>query len=345
MTDAFDPPPTGTEGRSAAELESMPQLGITGLSAGSQPFPHEHPTPGAELGAPDAHGMGGEVKGQLRIVIERFSHQPLAMGGLIVFAFLGISSAVIGHVWQFTFSQITNQYATGPTSLHPFGTDDIGHDLFAQVMRGVEKDIQTALLVAVIAMFIGTTIGAIAGFYRGFADNLLMRFVDLVLSVPILAVLIVLGHLVSRQAGNWFWVAIIIGVLAWTYVARLVRADFLSLRERDFVEAARALGATNRRIILRHMLPNAIGPIIVNATLTVATSVILESTLSYLGLGIQPPEVSLGSLVASGQDAATTQWWLFVFPAGLLIILILSIFLVGDGLREALDPKKTRVRA
>jgi peptide/nickel transport system permease protein len=197
----------------------------------------------------------------------------------------------------------------------------------------------------VIAMVIGTTIGAIAGYYRGFADNLLMRFVDLVLAVPILAVLIVLGHLVSKQAGNWFWVAVIIGVLAWTSVARLVRADFLSLREREFVEAARALGASNRRIILRHMLPNAIGPIIVNATITVATSVILESTLSYLGLGIQPPEVSLGSLVAAGQDAATTQWWLFVFPAGFLVVLILCIFLVGDGLREALDPKKTRVRA
>jgi peptide/nickel transport system permease protein len=172
-----------------------------------------------------------------------------------------------------------------------------------------------------------------------------MRFVDLILCVPILAVLIVLGHLVSKQAGNWFWVAVIIGVLAWTYVARLVRADFLSLREREFIEAARALGASNRRIILRHMLPNAIGPIIVNATITVATSVILESTLSFLGLGIQPPEVSLGSLVAAGQDEATTEWWLFVFPAGFLVVLILCIFLVGDGLREALDPKKTRVRA
>lgn len=303
------------------------------------------PEPGAAIPPADQHGLAGEVKGQFRITFDRFIHQPLAMGGLGVFALLGIASVVVGHVWRFSYSQITNQYATGPTSQHPFGTDDIGHDLVAQVMRGIEKDIQTALLVALIAVVIGTTVGAVAGYYRGLADSLLMRFVDLVLSVPILAVLIVLGHLVSKQAGNWFMVAIIIGALIWTYLARLVRADFLSLREREFVEAARALGATNRRIILRHMLPNAVGPIIVNATLTVATSVILESTLSYLGLGIQPPEVSLGSLVAAGQAAATTQWWLFVFPAGFLVVLILCVFLVGDGLREALDPKKTRIRA
>ena len=127
-------------------------------------------------------------------------------------------------------------------------------------------------------------------------------------------------------------------------MARLVRADFLSLRERDFVEASRALGATNRRIIVQHMLPNAIGPIIVNATLTVALSIILESTLSFLGLGVQPPDVSLGLLVDQGQDSATTEWWLFVFPVAFLIVLILSIFLIGDGFREAFDPKKSRVQ-
>ena len=342
MTEAFVPPGRTDEGSRAALIEG--DLAVSGLSAGTQSAPPEHPRPGVELPV-DQHGMGDNVKGQTRIVADRFLRQPLAVGGLIVFALLGIASVVVGHFWKYSYSQITNQFAAGPTAQHPFGVDDIGHDLFAQVMRGVEKDIQTALLVALIAMLIGTTIGAVAGYYRSLADNLLMRFVDLVLSVPILAVLIVLGHLVARQAGNWFWVAIIIGLLAWTYVARLVRADFLSLRERDFVEAARALGATNRRIILRHMLPNAVGPIIVNGTLTVATSVILESTLSYLGLGIQPPEVSLGTLVSAGQSAATTQWWLFVFPAGLLVLIILCIFLVGDGLREALDPKKTRVRA
>ena len=140
-----------------------------------------------------------------------------------------------------------------------------------------------------MATLIGVTIGAIAGFYRGWVDSLLMRFVDLVLVLPVLAVLILLSNKLAKQSSNWLGLAVIIGLLSWTYVARLVRADFLSLRERDFVEASRALGATNRRIIVKHMLPNAIGPIIVNATLTVALSIIFESTLSFLGLGVQPP--------------------------------------------------------
>jgi peptide/nickel transport system permease protein len=217
--------------------------------------------------------------------------------------------------------------------------------MFAQVMAGVEKDIQIALTVAVMATLIGVTIGALAGYYRGWIDSALMRFVDLVLVIPVLAILIVLAHRLAKQSDNWLGLAIIIGILSWTYVARLVRADFLSLRERDFVEASRALGASNRRIIVKHMLPNAVGPIIVNATLTVALSIILETTLSYLGLGVQPPGVSLGLLVNQGQDSATTEWWLFVFPVVFLIVLILSIFLIGDGLREAFDPKKSRVRA
>jgi peptide/nickel transport system permease protein len=138
---------------------------------------------------------------------------------------------------------------------------------------------------------------------------------------------------------------VIVGVLSWTYMARLVRADFLSLRERDFVEASRALGASNSRIIVRHLMPNAVATIIVNSTLTIALAIVLESTLSFLGLGIQAPDVSLGLLVANAQDSATTQWWLFAFPAMFLVVLILSVFLIGDGLREAFDPKKTRVRA
>jgi peptide/nickel transport system permease protein len=267
------------------------------------------------------------------------------MVGLGVFLLLALGSILVGHFWQYSYTDITNNLNDPPSWTNPFGTNSIGNDMFAQVMAGVEKDIEIALTVAAIAVLIGVTVGAIAGFYRGWVDSLLMRFVDLVLVVPILAILILLSSKLAKQSSNWLGLAVIIGVLSWTYVARLVRADFLSLRERDFVEASRALGATNRRIIVKHMLPNAIGPIIVNATLTVALSIILESTLSFLGLGVQPPNVSLGLLVDQGQDSATTEWWLFVFPVAFLIILILSIFLIGDGLREAFDPKKSRVRA
>jgi ABC-type dipeptide/oligopeptide/nickel transport system permease subunit len=300
---------------------------------------------GVELGGADAYGLSGEAKSQWRIVLGRFLHQRMGMIGLCVFALLGIGSVLVGHFWQYSFTTITNNLNDPPSWTNPFGTNSIGNDMFAQVMAGVEKDIEIALTVAAMATLIGVTIGAIAGFYRGWVDSLLMRFVDLVLVLPVLAVLIILSSKLAKQSSNWLGLAVIIGLLSWTYVARLVRADFLSLRERDFVEASRALGATNRRIIVKHMLPNAIGPIIVNATLTVALSIIFESTLSFLGLGVQPPSVSLGLLVDQGQDSATTEWWLFVFPVVFLIILILSIFLIGDGLREAFDPKKSRVRA
>ncbi len=300
---------------------------------------------GVELSAGDAHGLSGQSKSQSRIVLNRFFHQRLAMIGLCTFALLGIASVVVGHFWQYSYTTITNNLNDPPSWTNPFGTNAIGNDMFAQVMAGVEKDIQIALTVAAMATIIGVTVGAIAGFYRGWVDSLLMRFVDLVLVLPVLAVLIVLANKLSKESDNWLGLAIIIGLLSWTYVARLVRADFLSLRERDFVEASRALGATNRRIIVKHMLPNAVGPIIVNATLTVGLSIIFESTLSFLGLGVQPPNVSLGLLVDQGQDSATTEWWLFVFPVIFLIVLILSIFLIGDGLREAFDPKKSRVRA
>lgn len=308
---------------------------------------HTLASPGAGLGlsGSDTYGLSGEAKGQFRIVLGRFVHQRLPMIGLCIFVLMGLGSILVGHFWQYSYTDITNNLNDPPSWTNPFGTNSIGNDMFAQVMAGVEKDIEIALTVAAIAVLIGVTIGALAGFYRGWVDSLLMRFVDLVLVVPILAILILLSSKLAKQSSNWLGLALIIGLLSWTYVARLVRADFLSLRERDFVEASRALGATNRRIIVKHMLPNAIGPIIVNATLTVALSIILESTLSFLGLGVQPPNVSLGLLVNQGQDSATTEWWLFVFPVAFLIILILSIFLIGDGLREAFDPKKSRVRA
>jgi peptide/nickel transport system permease protein len=245
-----------------------------------------------------------------------------------------------------------NQYAAlsiafnqGPSAAHIFGTNSIGIDMLAQILKGILQDVQVAILVAAISVVVGTLVGAVAGYYGGKIDNVLMRFVDLVLVIPVLVVLIMLSQIVAQKANNWFYLAIIIGALSWTYIARLVRAEFLSLRERDFIEASRALGASDWRIISRHMIPNAIGPIIVNATITVAGAIVLEATLSYLGLGIQPPAVSLGLLIEQGQNSATTEYWLFVYPAAFLLALIVSVFFIGDGLRAALDPRKNRVRA
>jgi ABC-type dipeptide/oligopeptide/nickel transport system permease subunit len=285
-----------------------------------------------------AQGLTVEYRGQFRLAFERFAHHRLALAGLIVFVLLVLLSTIGPVFWHYSYSAITAQFATAPSLQHPFGTDLIGHDLFAQVMEAEATSVKTAVLVAVIATTIGTAIGAIAGYYGKFADALLMRFTDLILAVPLLAVLLVLSNKLSRQAGSWFWIALILGLLLWTNLARQVRGAFLSLREREFVEAEHAIGASDRRIIFRHMIPNAIGPIVVSATLTVAVALLLEAILSFLGLGIQPPEVSLGSLINSGQDAATSLPWLFFFPSGFLVITILSINFIGDGLRDALDP-------
>ncbi|MBV9450575.1 MAG: ABC transporter permease [Streptosporangiaceae bacterium] len=285
-----------------------------------------------------APGLPRQSRGQVRLAAERFVTHRLAVAGLATFVLLLLLSTIGPVFWHYNYTAITGQFATGPSAQHPFGTDLIGHDLFAQVLEAEATSVKTAVLVAVIATVIGTTIGAAAGYYGGLADALLMRFTDLILAVPLFAILLVLAHKLSKQAGSWFWIALIVGFVLWTQVARQVRGAFLSLREREFVEAEHAIGASDWRIIGRHLIPNAIGPIVVSATLAVGLAILIEAVLSFLGLGIQPPEVSLGSLIASGQDAAATLPWLFFFPAGFLVITILSVNFIGDGLRDALDP-------
>jgi peptide/nickel transport system permease protein len=302
----------------------------------------ENGVPGFRAAASD--GFSVAARGQFRMALERFLHHRLALVGVGTFVFLLLLSTVGGHLWHYSHAQITGQFGTGPSLQHPFGTDTIGHDLFAQVLSGTATSVQTAVVVAVIATVLGTVIGAAAGYYGRLADAALMRFTDLILVVPVLAVLAVLAAGVSSLASNWFVIALVLAALFWTYLARLVRGTFLSLREREFVEAEWAIGASDRRIILRHLIPNAIGPIVVNATLTVANAMLIEAALSFLGLGIQPPAVSLGSLISSGQGDATVLPWLFYFPSLFLVALILSVNFIGDGLRDALDPSQ-RVRA
>jgi ABC-type dipeptide/oligopeptide/nickel transport system permease subunit len=263
---------------------------------------------------------------------------------MAVFLALLLFSTIGPVFWHFNYAQITNQFGTGPSLQHPFGTDLIGHDLFAQIMVAEATSLKTAIVVALVSTVIGTLIGALAGYYGGWADALLMRFTDLVLAIPLIAILLVLANTAGKHANSWVWIAGIISALIWTYLARLVRGSFLSLREREYVEAAHAIGARDSRIIFRHMLPNAIGPIIVNGTLTVANAMLLESALSFLGLGIQPPAVSLGDLIANGQGAATVLPWLFFIPSGFLILSILAVNFIGDSMRDAFDPQQ-RIRA
>jgi glutathione transport system permease protein len=284
-------------------------------------------------------------RSQTQMVIRRFMAHKLAVGSLVVFLLVVIISLIGGRFWKYGYADITDQFSTPPSLEHPMGTDDIGHDTLAQVLRGSQKSVQVALMVAILATVIGAVIGALAGYYRGWVDSALMRFTDLILTIPAIAILAVLASVVASEAGNWFFIGLVLALLQWTYIARVVRGTFLSLREKEFVEAARALGASDTRIMFRHLLPNATGSIIVNATITVAVAILTETALSYLGLGIKPPDTSLGLLISTGQQAATTRPWLFYFPGLIIVIIALTINFIGDGLRDAFDPTQARVRA
>ena len=223
---------------------------------------------------------------------------------------------------------------------HPFGQDDIGRDYFALVMRGAQQSILIMLIIGTLGGVIGTVVGAIAGFYRGWIDTILMRFTDLIITIPA----IIIGAVIGFRVGNLgvMFLGLYLGLFAWTGLSRLVRGEFLSLREREFVDAARVAGASNRRIIFKHILPNAVGVIIVSVTLSMSGAILTETALSYLGFGVVAPDVSLGSLISLYQEAFSTRPWLFWYPGFFIISIALCINFIGDGLRDAFDPRQKR---
>jgi peptide/nickel transport system permease protein len=256
---------------------------------------------------------------------------------LFVLCFLG------PIVWRIdpNYADVTSVSATlAPPSLaHPFGTDDVGHDILARIMFGGRISLLVGLASMVMAIVFGVGIGSIAGFFGGIIDNVLMRFTDVILSIPLYLLLFVLSA--SFSDGTPKSVIILIAIFGWTYAARLVRGEFLALKEREFILASRTIGAKNFRLMFRHILPNAAGPIIVNATLLISTNIILESVLSYFGFGIKPPNASWGNMIADGQSLFAVDPWIVLFPALAIFITVLSLNLVGDGLRDALDPHMT----
>jgi peptide/nickel transport system permease protein len=223
---------------------------------------------------------------------------------------------------------------------HPFGTDIIGTDYFALVMRGAEQSIMVMFIVGGLGVAIGTAIGAIAGFYGGIVDAILMRVTDMFLVTPTL----VIGAVIGFRFGNLGVVplALMLGFFAWMGLARFVRTEFLTLREREFVDAARVAGASNRRIIFKHILPNAIGVIIVSGTLLMSGAILTESALSYLGFGVKAPDVSLGLLINDYKDTFSISPWMFWWPGSLIILIALCVNFIGDGLRDAFDPRQRR---
>ncbi|MEV4599048.1 ABC transporter permease [Amycolatopsis sp. NPDC049253] len=281
-------------------------------------------------------------RSQAQLVFKRFLQHRLAMISLIVFILIILFAYVGPLLWKFTPVDITEDNSAPPSGTHPFGTDAVGHDTLAQVMRGTQVSLQISVLIAIFATFVGTIWGSVAGYYRGWIDTVLMRIADLILTLPLLAVAAVLAHQVG---GTWWLIAVVIAALYWAYVARVARGVVLSLREKEFVEASKALGASDARIIFRHLVPNALGAIIVNLTILVSIGILLETALSFIGFGVTPPDTSLGLLVSTAQTAVDTRPWLFYFPGVFIILIALTINFIGDGLRDAFDPQQTKVRA
>jgi peptide/nickel transport system permease protein len=283
-------------------------------------------------------------RSQGRIIFDRFIRNRVAIVGaiflifLFLFCFAGPFVTTHNKPDQIHVTDVSQTLA-GPSWQFPFGTDDTGRDTMARVMAGGQVSLLVALTSMLMAIILGVGIGAFAGFYGGIVDTLLMRFTDVILAVPLYLLLFVLSA--SFTDGTPRSVILLIAFFGWQYAARLVRGEFLSLREREYVLAARTIGARGFRTMFRHILPNAAGPIIVNATLLIGVNIILESVMSYFGFGIKPPNASWGTMVSDGQSTFDVDPLLLMAPALFIFFTVLSVNLVGDGLRDALDPYMT----
>jgi peptide/nickel transport system permease protein len=282
-------------------------------------------------------------RSQARMIFDRFMRNRVAIGGgvflflLVLFCFLG--PIVLGRTNPDALDVLNAN--SPPTLAHPFGTDVVGRDLMARVMAGGQVSLMIAGASMLVSIVVGLSIGAIAGYFGGTYDNLLMRVTDIFLSVPLYFLLFVLSAapIIDHSPKS---VVFLISVLGWMYVARLVRSEYLSLKEREYVLAARTIGAKDFRMMFRHILPNAAGPIIVAATLLVGANIILESVLSFFSFGVSPPAATWGNMIADGQDFFYVDPWLVLVPGMFIFLTVLSFNLVGDGLRDALDPYETQ---
>ena len=296
--------------------------------------------------AGDLRRVATQTPRQLPQVWRRFFRHPGAVGGSLV---LGLLVLIVVFAFLSPYdpeASSLSERLQPPSWRHPMGTDALGRDLLTRVLYGGRISLTVGVMVVTISLTVGVTVGAVAGYMGGAVDNVLMRITDAALTLPSLLVLILLSSLLREmdvpllQKNSVVTIAVVIGSLAWMTFARLVRATFLTLREMDFVTASRSLGASHLRIVVSHILPNAIGPIIVEATLELAYAIIEESGLSFLGFGVQPPTPSWGNLLSNAQQQFLKQPWLALFPGLMIFLAIISVNYIGDGLRDALDPYK-----
>jgi peptide/nickel transport system permease protein len=298
-------------------------------------------------GALAAPAPGDDFQQERHGVWKRFRKHKLALIGAVVIALIALVAIFAKLLAPADPNYIDQAHWSGyplapGVAGHLLGTDEDGRDLLSRLMYGGQISLTVAFATVIMELLIGTVVGAIAGYYGGWIDYALMRVTDVFLSIPLLPLLLVLTAIVaasSNKAALGFGViVVIIGLTSWPAVARLVRASFLSLREKEFCEAARALGNRDGRIIFRHLLPNAVAPLIVQGTLEIANVIILESTLSFLGFGIQPPTASWGNMLANAEANMAIAPWVAIFPGLCILVTVLSINYLGDGLRDALDP-------
>jgi ABC-type dipeptide/oligopeptide/nickel transport system permease subunit len=283
-------------------------------------------------------------RSQWQLAVRRFVHNPLALAGLVTFLLMVVAAFAGPHFFRYRYdAQSTTLSAPPGTDGHVFGTDTIGRDVLLLTLRGIQWSLLMCVVFVVVACAAGVLVGAVAGYFGGFVDDLLMRAVDVTLTLPFLAVVIVVVA-AFPGARSPVGIALLIALSSWMALARIVRAQFLSLREREYVEAAHALGASNRRIVLRHLVPNSLGQIIVWATLGATGAIGAEAALSYLGFGVQGSDISLGRLVADGAAAAASRPWLFYFPGLTLLLIVLAVSMIGDGIQDAFDPSVIRER-
>ncbi len=292
-----------------------------------------------------------------RLFGRRFLRHKVATASLVILLLVGLAAAFASVVSPHEFNppltaDVLDDARQPPSWEHPFGTDKLGRDQLTRVLHALQKSLLIGLGVALVSVVLGVIVGSMAGYYGGVTDGALMRFTDLFLVIPELAVLLIVaknpdpsffGLFHFPPATEVSGMILILAALGWMAIARIVRGEFLSLREKEYVEAARAAGASGLRIIARHLLPNTVGPIVVFATLEVGLAILAEATLSFLGAGIQPPDVSLGNMIADAESTVGTDLaYLIIFPGLTLFLIVLCVNFIGDGLRDALDPKATR---
>jgi ABC-type dipeptide/oligopeptide/nickel transport system permease subunit len=276
-----------------------------------------------------------------QLAMRRFLKHRLATVSLGVFLLLVLFAFVGPIFWKYTYLNYTNDINKSPYPTHPFGTDEAGYDEVALVMRGTQQSLKVSFMIGFVGTGVGAIWGIVAGYLGRWVDSALMRLADLILTIPALALAAALAR---SGSGTLLLIGLVLAGVSAPYVARVVRGVVLSLREREFVEASRALGASNIRIMFRHLLPNTLAVLIVNATLLVAAGILLETALSFVGFGIQSPDTSLGLLITKEKGAVDTRPWLFYFPGLFIIMIALTVNFIGDGLRDALDPRQTRER-